>query len=317
MSTSNYIDLLDKSWQATLRRGIAPNTFKQYSTGQKHYLDFCFKLNIPPLPATEICLLRFVTSIKDNLRGSTIQNYLSAVRFLHIMNGYGNPLPDFERLKLVVKALKRESGPTRQRAPITFPMLKSNCRLLKFTVYEDVLFWAMALVGFFGFMRVSEFTVPYQFNPDLHLTLQDLSLSKDFSSAQLRLKASKTDPFRRGYGVVFGSTSDAVCPILAILLYLNLRTSVPGPLFMRQDGRPATRAWFCNRLKDAIIAIGVPGNISSHSLRIGAATAAAAAGIPHATIQVLGRWTSDAYKSYVRMTAEQKGAYSKCLLPQG
>ena len=85
---------------------------------------------------------------------------------------------------------------------------------------------------------------------------------------------------------------------------------------MRQDGRPATRAWFCGRLKDAIIAIGVSGNISSHSLRIGAATAAAAAGIPHATIQVLGRWTSDAYKSYVRMTADQKGAYSKCLLPQ-
>ena len=58
---------------------------------------------------------------------------------------------------------------------------------------------------------------------------------------------------------------------------------------MRQDRKPATHAWFGKRLKDAIITIGVSGKISLHSVRTGAATAAPAAGISRATIQVLGR----------------------------
>ena len=38
----------------------------------------------------------------------------------------------------------------------------------------------------------------------------------------------------------------------------------------------------------------------SHSFRIGAATTAAAAGVPDHLTQVLGRWTSNAYMPYIR-----------------
>ena len=40
---------------------------------------------------------------------------------------------------------------------------------------------------------------------------------------------------------------------------------------------------------------------SSHSFRIGAASAAAAAGIPDWQIQALGRWSSDCYRGYIRL----------------
>ena len=42
----------------------------------------------------------------------------------------------------------------------------------------------------------------------------------------------------------------------------------------------------------------------AHSLRIGGATAALAAGIQPATIRLLGRWSSDCYQLYVRMTRQ-------------
>ena len=41
---------------------------------------------------------------------------------------------------------------------------------------------------------------------------------------------------------------------------------------------------------------------SSHSFRIGAATTAASAGIPDRTIRTLGRWSSDCYRRYIRLS---------------
>lgn len=44
----------------------------------------------------------------------------------------------------------------------------------------------------------------------------------------------------------------------------------------------------------------VPSNYASHSFRIGAATTAAAAGLPPAVIKTLGRWKSNAYETYIQ-----------------
>ena len=42
-------------------------------------------------------------------------------------------------------------------------------------------------------------------------------------------------------------------------------------------------------------------HFSGHSIQIGAATTAAVRGIAEATIQALGRWSSDLYKGYIRI----------------
>ena len=41
---------------------------------------------------------------------------------------------------------------------------------------------------------------------------------------------------------------------------------------------------------------------NTHSFRIGGATAAASDGISDSTIQILGRWSSDAYRRYLRFS---------------
>ena len=43
-------------------------------------------------------------------------------------------------------------------------------------------------------------------------------------------------------------------------------------------------------------------NINTHSFRIGGASAAASAGIPDSQTQILGRWSSDAYRRYLRLS---------------
>ena len=49
----------------------------------------------------------------------------------------------------------------------------------------------------------------------------------------VRLKVSKTDPFRQGQTIVTGKTNSPLCPISAMVAYLNSRplSSVSRPLF--------------------------------------------------------------------------------------
>ena len=164
-SFPGFVQRLDHTWQELIRSSVSLNTNKQYATGQKKFLNFCALLGAAPCPATEILLLRFVASVSDSLRGSTIQNYLSAIRFMHVCNGFDNPLSNFERLRLVVRALKKRSESPRQRSPVSIGMLRKISTCLNFRNYNDTLLWAMIICGFFGFMRVSEFTVLGEFDP--------------------------------------------------------------------------------------------------------------------------------------------------------
>ena len=61
---------------------------------------------------------------------------------------------------------------------------------------------------------------------------------------RVRLKASKTDPFRVGIKVSVGRTDKALCSVSAVLayIYMAVRGPGPGPLFQFQDGRFLTRA---------------------------------------------------------------------------
>jgi hypothetical protein len=45
-----------------------------------------------------------------------------------------------------------------------------------------------------------------------------------------------------------------------------------------------------------------PARYGAHSLRIGAATAALASGVPPQLIRLMGRWSSDVYEIYCRMS---------------
>jgi len=131
---------------------------------------------------------------------------------------------------------------------------------------------------------------------------------------KVRIKASKTDPFRQGVELFIGKTGNRLCPVAALLAYLAKRGNKEGMLFHFEDGRLLTRDRFVSRVREALNEAGVESkSYAGHSFRIGAATAASRSGLPPATIQTLGRWESSAYILYIRLSREELAGVSRMI----
>jgi len=146
-------------------------------------------------------------------------------------------------------------------------------------------------------------------------------IAVDSSSAptcmRVKIKGSKTDPFRKGAFIHIGLGKPPLCAVHSMMTYLASRGNVPGPLFLFQNGRPLSRALLTDWLRQILASANIPGNFSSHSFRIGAATVAARNGVPDHLIQALGRWSSSAYQLYIRTPSESLAALStKLVVPR-
>ena len=171
------------------------------------------------------------------------------------------------------------------------------------------MFWAAACMAFFGFFRLGEILIPLgeAYNPTNHLSVGDVAVDNTThpSLIQIKLKQSKTDQFGKGAMVYIGRTDTDLCPIAAILAFMALRGNSPGPFFQHHDKTPLRKDKFVGEVRAALTAAGIgASDYSGHSFRIGAATTAAQCGLPETTIQTLGRWTSEAYRSYIRLPQE-------------
>ena len=156
-------------------------------------------------------------------------------------------------------------------------------------------------LAFFGMLRSAEYTSPTSSNFFIGSTLQpsDISFSESFQFASVRIKKSKTDPFKCGCTIRIAATNSPFCPVNALVSYLRARSNVDGPLYRFHNGQFLTRHFISNLLS---LALPHVPNINTHSFRIGGASAAASAGIQDSVIQIMGRWSSDAYKRYIRLS---------------
>lgn len=142
------------------------------------------------------------------------------------------------------------------------------------------------------------------YDPSVHLSVGDVTLDSRTSPsvAQITIKASKTDPFRKGVAIFLGKTNNELCPVTAIATYLALRGTSPGPFFRFNNGQPLTRESFVSRVRRLVTEAGVEAKkYAGHSFRVGAASTAAACGVEDSLIKTLGRWESSAYLLYVRV----------------
>lgn len=238
-----------------------------------------------------------------------MKSYLAAVRFEQISHGMGNPdMASMPKLEYVLRGAKKKiPASTRQRLPITPHILLQLKQVWKRdqAKRDAQMLWAAACLCFFGFLRSGEVVTPSEttYDSQTHLCFSDVKVDSRVSPSflQVVIKASKTDPFRRGVSLYIGATDGPLCPVAAVLSYMVVRGDARGPLFTWANGRYLTREKFVAGVRRALELAGLDSrSYAGHSFRIGAATTAARCGIQDALIKTLGRWESSAYTRYIR-----------------
>ena len=270
-------------------------------------MTFCQEFELTPFPLTEGTLCRFVAYLFDRgLAPGSVRLYLSALRFCQIISGGRDPSMDsLPQLHYALRGFSRvqpkNSRP--RRLPITVDILGALFRIWSAVPpqYSTTMLWAACTLGFFGFLRSGEFTsVPGSTHPPLSPSDVRVDSHQSPTYLAVTIRASKTDPFGRGCTLYIGRSQSHICPVTAVLAYLSIRPPTPGPLFMYVDGTPLTRSSLIAAVRAALTCAGFDvSRFTGHSFRIGAATAAAQAGIPDSLIQTLGRWKSSAFLRYI------------------
>ncbi len=289
---------------------LASSTQATYSSGEKRFLNFCMEHGVQPLPADKLTLVYFAVALSRSLSTPTIKVYISAVGSLHRRQGFKDPTHHNPQLKMVLRGTQRANIDRRShpRRPITRAILHRVLQQVRYSHKlhrrDKHMLTAAFLLAFFGFLRVSEFTIPSRsrFNPQTHPTKGSIARKRKYFT--FTIKASKTDQLHKGHKIYILRSDDKFCPVSAMEKYLRRFSEYPAvraqPLFTFRDGSPLTRHSCLKHLRRFLRKAGyAPGDFNTHSFRIGAATSAAHSGLPAHQIKLLGRWKSKAYRRYI------------------
>lgn len=253
-------------------------------------------------------LYQFIPFLQyDGLSAASIQTTLSAINFINKAMGGQDIFSNFW-LSRIMLGLKKSITPSLdKRLPITTNMLQHLCQAaesLCSTNYTKYLIESMFLLAFHALLRVGEITVQSlnTSNPNL---LMLSSISIDPQSLAITINFAK---FKHSTSKVPSQLSippnQGQFQLPAILSkYLALRGPSPGPLFIIHN-KPVTRQFFTQSLNQCLQYAGYDtSKYKSHSFRIGSATSAIERGATHEQVQQMGRWHSNAYRKYIRITS--------------
>ena len=136
----------------------------------------------PLLPASELTLIYFASHLAQTVSYDTVKLYLVAVQDLHRELNFPLHIQKMHRLQKVLTGIKRLAPSTkRDRFPITTQILTTIHNYLHpalSTNLDHIMLWAAFTLAFFGFLRASEFTCNGPFNPEVHLTSQDITFTQ-------------------------------------------------------------------------------------------------------------------------------------------
>ena len=318
------------------------------STGVRWWLKFCvFGRSTSPITRltasstleqkleAESLLMDFVIWLATcspsgkQVSAKSIAKYVSEVRAWHlrVTRTHLTGDLDYGQIRGLLRGVAREivQPVRRRRWGVRTQDLAVVCNGSLSAATPAASMWSAALsTAFCGLLRGAEFSIQdgEEFDPIFNLTRADVKFRVDAKGNEymvLMMRPAKQAPgARKSVPLLIQAGGTLLDPVRAMRRMMELdpvaeELEATTPLFRLRSA--AIRVSQVRAIvKAAMSALGLDASrYGAHSLRIGGATAALAAGLSPATIRAAGRWSSDIYLIYCRVSRESAASVATCI----
>jgi len=269
-----------------------------------------------------------------NLKGGTVNSYLSGVRQLHIMKGMDEPNLRPEIVKMVIKGkVHKDKGDIPSMTGDTrLPMTRELMKVLKDKIIawdqtwnDKMLVWTVCTLAFHGAFRIHELLCKTEsfFDPHYSLLTENVTISSDRQGKRtIHVKLNCPKEQRNGKSVIVDifESGCSICPIKAFTRWTARQVPTTGmPLFRQQNGTPLTGKKL-NSILDTLMSEEAKkgnGTITTHSFRICIASELGTLGFEDEEVMAAGRWSSRAFEGYMRTPRTKRASIAKKIAELG
>lgn len=295
-------DRLLRERAIALGLAIDVSTLNCYGSALNSYLTFV-RLHHLPVEPTPDTLSFFIVFMSRHIEPRSVSSYLSGIcqqlepYFDNVRRARHTPLVE----RTMKGCLRLYSSPTKRKRALTLSDLKTVLFNLSIsTAHDDLLFKAMLLTGFFALMRLGELTFPNTKKlRNWKKVTKRSSVVVSPDQYEFHLPCHKADQFFEGNRVIIKQKQYSnIDPLICFVEYLSSRDQafpLSSPLWITSNGSVPTRDFFISRLHRFF-----DRDVAGQSMRAGGATSLAEHGVPPSLIQLIGRWSSDAFFIYIR-----------------
>jgi hypothetical protein len=292
----------ESSWK---RISAALNSYKRFATDSGTVISW-------PFTGKNVC--NYITWAQKiaKLSPNTVSVYLSDLATGHRLRGLDPSACSCFLAKTMLKGAKNLASYTattkEPKAVMTLSCLKilgHEIATSDWSVMEKSVFWAACTLAFFGSFRISEILCPAHdsFNEDT-LVWSDVVFN-DKKSVTVHVRHPKSNRIGGEKVEVFEFNGHNCCPVRALCNLKSMQCNlVSRPVFAFSDSEYLSKGYF-NATVSKLLCKHIPNRrILRHSFRAGIPSALSANPdkVTPEEIQAWGRWSSNSYRAYTKLT---------------
>ena len=298
---------------ALRERGLANGSWANRVSHLSTYICFTSYYGVQDFPVRLGVLLRFIALLSRGPHAyKSATNILSSVKFFaSMLDPASTQAFDAVLVAASLKGLKEQlSRPVHQKLPVSVEHLVRFHSALDLESPKHLAGWCAMLLAFFGCLRLSNLVPASQavFDPMKQLTRDDIRFSDGL--VLVFFKWAKTNQNSSKVSWI------PICPVQDTRFNISVQLKKlfevakarnSDPVFTFDKSKFHTRNSLVKLLNKCVKEAGlVPADYSWHSFRRGAAVFAFELGLADSAVQLLGDWSSSAYKNYLEFSFLKK-----------
>lgn len=301
-------------------RGLSHGTWSNKVSHLRAYIYFTTYFEVQDFPVLLGVLLRFIALLgRGSLAYKSVLNIISSLKFFtSVLDPPSIKVFDAVLVSASLKGLKAQlSRPVRQKLPISVNHLLKFYKFLDFSCVKHLACWCAMLLAFFGCFRLSNLvpTSLCKFDPLKQLKRDDIRF--DNNIVLVFFKWSKTNQNSSKVSwIPICPVSDVRFNVKFYLEQLFIVVKAPGnaPLFTYGKNKFHSRYTLVRLLDVCLLEAGLSNiDYSWHSFRRGAAVFAFELGLADSAVQLLGDWSSSAFKNYLEFAFLRKVSVAEAI----